>query len=95
MADNNRNPQQQQNDPARQAPSQQQQQGQPRQDEQGRIPAARLIKAIRPDAATGPIRSDETTPSGATAEQTVMNRRFRFLAELSLVGEGPATDSPA
>jgi hypothetical protein len=38
MADNNRNPQQQQNDPARQAPSQQQQQGQPRQDEHGRNP---------------------------------------------------------
>jgi len=41
MADNNRNPQQQQNDPQRRAPGQQQQQGQPRQpgqNEQGRNP---------------------------------------------------------
>jgi hypothetical protein len=37
MADNNRNPQQQ-NDQQRPAPGQQQRQGEPRQDEQGRNP---------------------------------------------------------
>lgn len=46
MADNNRNPQQQQNNPQRQAPGQQQQQqGDKRQTEQGRDPGGQA----RPD----------------------------------------------
>lgn len=53
MADNNRNPPQQQNDPARQAPGQQQQQGQPKPNEQGRNPGG------QGDQAASAARSDQ------------------------------------
>jgi len=56
MTDNNRKPEQQQNDPARQSPGQQQQQGQPRQNEPGRNPGGQAGQA---ETDEGADRSDQ------------------------------------
>lgn len=57
MADNNRKPEQQQADPARPAPGQQQKQAQPKPEEAGHNPGGQADKSDRKDQ-TGQVKPD-------------------------------------